>query len=329
MKPAIYTLLILSVALAGAQEPPSSVSVPRFQEFVSPSDERVKVFMEIEAKAETGDLESLAKVGEYYFHGRFPVTQNQVRASEIWTKGASLGSHECANFLAFGVYEQTGNDSERIIERLKWEIIGRNLGSFGFVTVKGSKGPESIRVSIDTGDFSRPEGVSESSFLEAKRRAADFLATMKVSRGGSSQPLSEKGMAPLASFATSEITVPSPSSIRAAQAFRMTLLADYRRIQSSILNRVESASPEEISAYAVIARKIEMVQQKGLGSSTFRSGSLGAQEQLKMAKINELRGQLRAFKIRTMPPFTRQDLNQAQVFLDRYRDLLDTIEKGL
>jgi hypothetical protein len=46
-------------------------------------------------------------------------------------------------------------------------------------------------------------------------------------------------------------------------------------------------------------------------------------------KIADLRAQLRALKINSTAPFTRQDANNAQVFLDRYRDLLDALSRGL
>jgi len=285
--------------------------------------------MEIEAKAEAGDLEAIAKSGEYYFHGRFPVTQNQVRASELWVRGASLGSHECANLMAFAVYEHTGNDSERIIEQLKWEMIGRQFGSFGFTLRKGPRGLERIKVFFNPGEFPKPVSVSDSSFNEAKRRASDFLSTIKLSPGMHPHPVAERGMAPAVSSDVQEITVPSPSSIRDAQAFRMTLLADFRKVQSKITKKIESATPEDLSDYALIARKLEAVQHKGLGVSTTSTLTSGALDQFKMARAKELRAQLSAFKINTEPPFTRQDLNQAQTFLDRYRDLLDTIEKGL
>ncbi len=327
MRLTFCTILLLPLSLAFAQEAPFA-SLPKFQEFANPNDERVKVFMELEAKAEAGDGELLAKAGEYYFHGRFPVTQNQVRASEMWIKGASLGSFECANLMAFAVYEHTGNDSERIIEKLKWEMVGRQFGSFGFASRKGPRGFERIKVFTDPGEFPKPDSVSDSSFNEAKRRASDFLSTIKLTQGMHSHPVAERGMAPAASSDVQEITVPSPSSIRDAQAFRMALLADFRRIQSKITKKIESATPEDLSDYALIARKLEAVQQKGLGSSTPSTLTSGALGQFKMARAKELREQLSAFKINTAPPFTRQDLNQAQAFLDRYRDLLDTIEKG-
>jgi hypothetical protein len=294
IKPTIYAAFLLSVVLALGQE--ATPSLPKFQEFASPTDERVKVFLEIEAKAEAGDTRSLEKLGEYYFYGNFPVVQNQQKAKDTWMVGARLGSGECAGWIQSS-YPDGTNDSEVLIEKEKWGIIKRQLQSKGRLKSY------------------RKGNISESSFEEAKRRAEEFLATVKA--------------APNQSDILRDFTVPGLGSIKEAQAFRRDLLAEFRKVQSPLYVNASMASPADVASYSLVASKLAIVQKKGIGGFSSASFSSGPQQQLNEAKIKELREQLRAFKLKTSPPFNRQDLNQAQAFLDRYRDLLDAIEKGL
>ena len=196
-----------------------------------------------------------------------------------------MGSADCAGWI-YSSYPDNPNDSEVLIERTKWGIIQRHLGTQGRLK------------------YRKPKNLSDSSFEEAGRRAEEFLMNIKVSPNQSDT-----------SDALEGFNVPSPRSIKEAQAFRMNLLTEFRKVQSPLYLKLSMASPAEISSYSLIARKLERVQERGISDSSIGSWSSGPQARLKEAKIKEIQAHLSAFKIKTSPPFTRQDLNQAQTFL--------------
>lgn len=311
MKFLSYCMLmaVLGLAQLCAQANPAEV-IQKFQESAQLNDERVKVFLELEAKAEAGDLEALERIGDYYHFGRFPVTKNPDKAKALWTKGASLGSDECASSM-FARGFPNSNDTEVIIEKTKWQIIYAQLSRNKYKSV-----PES--------SFRKPSNISESSFEEAKQRAGAFLSSVVYSNSNKEKPVDEMPKA-----ASERFRLPSFSSIADANAFRTELLTDFRKVQGPIYHNQENASSADAAAYAMVAEKIHALQSRGLGISFQTSTKRASYNAVSVSKIASLRSQLRSINIKTQTPFTRQDANNAQMFLDRYRDLLDALNRGL
>lgn len=315
-------MAVLGLAQLSAQANPSEV-IQKFQESAQLNDERVKVFLELEAKAEGGDLEALERIGDYYHFGRFPVTKNPDKAKTLWTKGASLGSDECATNMFLRALPNS-NDTEVVIEKTKWQIIRMQLWRNKHKTLTGTV-------------FRKPSDISESSFQEAKLRAQAFLSTAIAGNPVNEAP---KAGAYLSSSTENPVgdplrvkperfRLPSFSTIADANAFRTELLTEFRKVQGPIYHNQENASAADAAAYAVVAEKIIALQSKGLGISPQTSTKRNSYNAASMSRIADLRAQLRSLKINSMAPFTRQDANNAQVFLDRYRDLLDALSRGL
>lgn len=289
--------------LSGQANPAEGIQ--KFQDTAQLNDERVKVFLELEAKAEDGDHEALSKVGNYYYFGLFPVVKNPAKAKAIWTQGASLGSEECASFM-FDKGYPTSNETEIIIEKTKWQIIHAHLRSIK-------------HKSLNTYAVRKPDDISESSFQEAKLRAQAFIASSVVANLDNVTP----------KVRSERFRLPSISTIADANAFRTELLTEFRKVQGPIYHNEVSASAADAAAYAVVAEKIIALQSRGLGISPQASTKRNSSNAASVSKIANLRAQLRSLKINATPPFTRQDANNAQVFLDRYRDLLDALSRGL
>jgi hypothetical protein len=296
-------MAVVGLAQLSAQDSPATV-VQKFHESAKINDERVKVFLELEAKAESGDLEALRQAGEYYHFGRFPVIKNPEKAKILWTKGASLGSEDCASSMHLHAYPNS-NETDIIIEKTKWRVIQ--------LLIRQSKSPRRQT------EIERPSDVSESSFEEAKSRARSFLSTTHIATAStkSSKNLSIK------------FRLPNLSSVDDANAFRTNLLTEFRKAQGPIYNNQENAADSHAEAYAMIAYKIKTLQEKGLDNLPAPSSRKTSYNEAAARKIDDLRNQLRNIDIKTGAPFNRKDANNAQVFLDRYRDLLDTIERGL
>lgn len=297
-------MVVLGLAQLSGQVNPAEVT-QKFQESAQLNDERVKVFMELEAKAEDGDHESLSKLGNYYYFGLFPVVKNPAKAKAIWTKGASLGSEECASSMVDKGHPAS-NDTEVIIEKTKWQIIHAQLWSIKH----RSRNANALR---------KPEDISESSFQEAKLRARAFLASSTVANSENEAP----------NVRSERFRLPSISTITDANAFRTEILTEFRKVQGPIYHNQENASAADAAAYAVVAEKIVALQSKGLGISPQTSTKRNNYNAASVSRIADLRAQLRSIKIKSTAPFTRQDANNAQVFLDRYRDLLDALSRGL
>lgn len=155
-------LLLLSCVLV-AQDKAASPDPAGLQPITNPKDERLNVFRELEAKAALDDKKALAEIGRYYCDGRFPVLRNIEKAKAYLIRGATLGDAECAGIMSndvFFISDQT--DSVRIIENQKWRLIYSSLRR------------------IRSEHVPRPSYVSEATWSEAKARAADFLATVKL-----------------------------------------------------------------------------------------------------------------------------------------------------
>lgn len=307
-------MAVFGLAQLCAQANPAEV-IQKFQDSAQLNDERVKVFLELEAKAELGDLEALERVGDYYHFGRFPVMKNTEKAKALWTKGASLGSDECAaSMYARGI--PNSNETEVIIEKTKWQIIRMQLWS------KKHKSPaESI--------VRKPSNISDSSFEQAKLRAGAFLSSVVYSNPNIEKNAAETPVDYKPRVKSERFRLPSFRSVADANAFRTELLTEFRKVQGPIYHNQVNASDADAAAYAEVAEKILALQSKGL-SISFESSNRGSgYNAASESKISALRSQLRSINIKTQAPFTRQDANNAQVFLDRYRDLLDALNRGL
>lgn len=315
-------MVVLGLAQLSGQVNPAEVT-QKFQESAQLNDERVKVFLELEAKAELGDLEALERIADYYYFGRFPVTKNPDKAKALWTKGASLGSDECATNMFLRALPNS-NETEVVIEKTKWQIIRAQLWRNKHKTVVGS-------------DFRKPSNISESSFQEAKLRAQAFLTASPgihvndAPKGApqSSSLESETSVSKAPRVRSEKFRLPNISTIADANAFRTELLTEFRKVQGPIYHNQVNAAEKDAVAYAVVAEKIVALQSKGLGIPPQASSNRAGYNTVYAAKIAELRAQLRSIKINSTAPFTRQDANNAQVFLDRYRDLLDALSRGL
>jgi TPR repeat protein len=296
-------MAIAGVAQLSAQADPAEVP-QKFQESAQLNDERVKVFLEIEAKAEGGDLEAVARIGNYYHLGLFPVSKNPAKARALWTKGAALGSEECASLMLAKGFPNS-NETEVIIERTKWQIIHAHLWK-----IKQKMRTESV--------VRKPDDISESSFEESKLRAQAFLSTVSVANTVNEAPKER----------SEKFRLPSIRTIADANAVRSELLTEFRKAQGPIYHNQEKAATTDADAYAAVAEKIIALQNRGLGIPPQASTKRSSYNAVSMSKIAELRAQLRSIRINSTAPFTRQDANNAQVFLNRYRDLLDALSRG-
>lgn len=161
-------LLLAFGALIGLGKSPAQASTgldeTRFQKTASMNDERFKVFLELEAKANAGDAASIQNLGRHYFYGLYPVKRDKAKSEALWIQGACLGSDECATFLAESVGRST--DSEAVIERTKWQIVGKLIR-------QAKSGASDISIN-------RPDGVSEGSFEEARKRAEVFFSKVSI-----------------------------------------------------------------------------------------------------------------------------------------------------
>jgi hypothetical protein len=309
--------LIAIVAIAAqtsAQETPAPV-IQKFQDSAQLNDERVKVFLELEAKAELGDLDAIERIGDYYFFGRFPVIKNPEKAKALWTKGASLGSDACAGSMFLRGFPNS-NETEVIIEKTKWQIIRTQLWRNKHKTLTVST-PH------------KPDNISDSSFEEAKLRARAFLSSVVQPNRNIEKPAVETPVDYKPRVKSERFRLPTFRSAAEANAFRTELLTEFRKVQGPIYHNQVNASDAHAAAYAVVAEKILALQSKGLNISFENSNRGSGYNAASESKITALRSQLRSISIKTQAPFTRQDANNAQVFLDRYRDLLDTIDRGL
>jgi hypothetical protein len=243
------------------------------------------------------------------------VTRNPGKAKALWTKGASLGSDQCASFMhVFGFPDS--NETDVVIEKTKWYIIHAQLRRNRYKT----SGEAEIR---------KPSNISDSSFEEAKLRAGAFLSSVVYPNRNIVKPAEETPIEEKPRGISERFRLPSFSSIADANSFRTELLTEFRKVQGPIYHNQENASDSDAGAYAAVAEKIFALQSKGLGITSRTSTKRNSYNAAAVSKISALRSQLRNINIKTQAPFTRQDANNAQVFLDRYRDLLDALNRGL
>jgi hypothetical protein len=304
----IFTCLILQ---AQGTQPATS---PGFQPIENANDERLKVFKELEFKAEAGETEALSKLGHYYFQGQFPVLKNEEKAKEIWVKGASLGSDQCASWMYGLAFPKNNNDSDVVIERTKWYIIQSVLH----------------RMNYFGGDTEYPSGlrgVSESSFEEAKVRAAVFLAGVKTSKSPT-KASSKKGVGSMIGqdTITRKSKVPGLrfDSLSLFDAHRRNVCAAYIKASNPIYSKGESASEDEKAAFTAAA--LELVRLQSYIGKTRRLGlnsnSNSAMRALNAEKMNDYYAKMSAAKIATALPASRTELNEASTYINALGNLM-------
>ena len=275
----------------------------KWQSDVSPNDERVKIFTELEAKAQAGDIGAVRQVGEYLFHGTFPVAQNKEMGQALWILGATMGDEQCAGLIhAFGFADSY--DSEVIIEKTKWLII--------HFALRAKKGKYAAKVP------SRPNGVSESSFQEAKDRADTFLAKVTFSAQDSQQ-------APTVVSPKSPTSQPRLrfESMSAFEEHRRKVCAAYLQASNAIYNKGESATKDEKAKFITAALELERLQTYvGKRRPLFLKSDNAPTMELNKGKLQEAYGKMAAAEIKTTLPATRAELNEASKYMNALGELM-------
>lgn len=297
-------MAVVGLAQLSGQVNPAEVT-HKFQESAQLNDERVKVFLELEAKAALNDGKALAEVGRYYCDGRFPVLQNIEKGKGHFLRGASLGDAGCATRM----WEYTNkngdpNDPEHVIETEKWHMIWTRLRR------------------IDSRFVTRPDHVSEASWAEAKARADAFLAGVKVtvpSTKGSGAS-SNDGVV----FSKTRVPGLRFETLSAFDTHRKNVCAAYMKAAYPIYNRGEIASEEEKAAFTVAAAELARLQAY-IGKTRRLSLSAKSNEALRAVnseKMRELYAKMSAAKIATALPVSRAELNEASIYINALGQLM-------
>jgi TPR repeat protein len=224
-------ILWASMLVAADNKYSANEAPPQFKDSANLNDERVKVFMETETKAKAGEIEAIKSLGDYYFNGSFPVNKNETKAEYYWTMGAELSSEDCAERMYR--HFNKGYESEAAIERTKWAMIHHNI-----LLVK----------KVRSGHFIRPKGVSESSFIEAEKRAKAFA--IKPSPGSvieQDTPAAEKEPIKF-------------GNIELLRDNRRKICADYRKAESFIYSKGDAASQSEKRDFTKAATELAHLQ---------------------------------------------------------------------
>jgi len=306
MKSLFFCMLMAVVGLAqlSGQVNPAEVT-QKFQDSAQLNDERVKVFLELEAKAALNDKKALGDVGRYYCDGRFPVLKNIEKGKGHLLRGASLGDIRCATLM----WEYTNkngdeNDPEHVVETQKWHLIWTSLSR-----VKS----EFVR---------RPDNVSEASWAEAKARADAFLAGVKVSVPSTKG----SGASSNDGVVVSKTRVPGLrfETLSAFDTHRKNVCAAYMKAAYPIYNRGEIASEEEKAAFTVAAAELARLQAY-IGKTRRLSLSAKSNEALRAVnseKMRELYAKMSSAKIATALPVTRAELNEASIYINALGQLM-------
>ena len=302
---ALAMFLFFGVLCAQDAKGPAKEPTPpsKWQANVSPNDERVKIFTELEAKAQAGDIGAVRQVGEYLFHGTFPVAQNKEMGQALWVLGATMGDEQCAGLIhAFGFADSY--DSEVIIEKTKWLII--------HFALRAKKGKYAAKVP------SRPNGVSESSFQEAKDRADTFLAKVTFSAQDNQQ-------APTVVNPKSPTSQPRLrfESMSAFEEHRRKVCAAYLQASNAIYNKGESATKDEKAKFITAALELERLQTYvGKRRPLFLKSDNAPTMELNKGKLQEAYGKMAAAEIKTTLPATRAELNEASKYMNALGELM-------
>ncbi len=299
-----FILFFLSTVLCAQETVPSSPKapeIPQFQESATLNDERVKVFVEIESKANGGDAGALLAIGSYYMHGQFPVNQNESKAEQYWSKGASIGSDECASRMYRSFNK--GTTSEAVIERTKWAMISHRLLS--------------LKRGYAQYEFKRPEDVSESSFAEATKRAQAFLnsSSVGVTSSAASAPVQPK-RSPALKF----------GSLSLFDDYRRKICADYMKAALPIYNKGDAATESEKESFSLTASELVRLQayvgKKYSHPLVLNSTSNSALWEINNRKLEDLYAKISAADIKTSTPATRTELNEASKFINALGQLM-------
>jgi hypothetical protein len=297
-------MAVVGLAQLSGQVNPAEVT-QKFQDSAQLNDERVKVFLELEAKAALNDKKALGDVGRYYCDGRFPVLKNIEKGKGHLLRGASLGDIRCATLM----WEYTNkngdeNDPEHVVETQKWHLIWTSLSR-----VKS----EFVR---------RPDNVSEASWAEAKARADAFLAGVKVSvpstKGNGAS--SNDGVV----FSKTRVPGLRFETLSAFDTHRKNVCAAYMKAAYPIYNRGEIASEEEKVAFTVAAAELARLQAY-IGKTRRLSLSAKSNEALRAVnseKMRELYAKMSSAKIATALPVTRAELNEASIYINALGQLM-------
>lgn len=311
-------LILTCCALCAQGTLPSSGALPSspsgFQPITNPNDERLKVFEEIQAKATAGDAAALLEIGTYYYYGKFPVVKDQEKAKEVWVKGASLGSPNCAAEIEIKLYDSRSTDSEQVIEKTKWFIIEQVL----------------VGMKFNRGDVRYPTkraNVSESSFEEAKARATLFLSTV-VAPNPIAKTASRKGSASVSDdapgFRRTRVPGLKFESLSLFDTHRKNVCSAYMKAAFPIYNKGEAASDEEKAAFIAAAAEIVKLQAY-VGKSrrlSLSSKSNAALRAVNTEKMNDFYAKMSAAKIATTLPATRAELNEASIYINNLSQLM-------
>ena len=305
----LLTCCALSAQVTPTQEPSG------FQPIENPNDERLKVFAELNAKANAGDTEALRLLGEYYHRGLFPATKDSEKAKEVWTRGAALGSNECAGMMYAYAYPTSSTDSEIVIEKTKWFIIQAVL----------------FRITHFRGEVKYPtqhQGISTASFEEAKARAAIFLGGVKMPSPSPDDSLSEKKLFGKKIGNSDDNNPVTPAlrfeSLSLFDTHRKNVCAAYLRASVPIYNKGEIASEAEKAAFIAAAHELVRLQAYvgKVRRLNLSSKSNAALREVNMEKMSNLYAKMAAAKIPTTLPAGRPQLNEASIYIHALGELM-------
>lgn len=302
-------MAFLGLAQLPAQVNPAE-GTQKFQESAQLNDERVKVFMELEAKAALNDGKAMEQVGRYYCDGRFPVLQNLEKGKDFLLRGASLGDVGCATRM----WEYTNkngdeNDPEHVIETQKWHLIWTSLARVNSEFVR------------------RPDEVSEASWAEAKSRAVAFLAGVKsFTPATATQPMRKNSVASDDSSGFRKPRLPSLKfeTLSLFDVYRKNVCSAYMKAAMPIYNKGENASSEEKMAFTVAAAELVRLQSYIGKTRRLDLGSKvnGAMRAVNSEKMNDCYAKMSSAKIATTLPVTRTELNEASIYINALGQLM-------
>jgi hypothetical protein len=299
--------LIFACCALGAQVEPDSPT--EFQHVINPNDERLKFFLGLKEKAEAGDTDALEILGDYYSKGMFPVKLDIEKAKAAWTKGASLGSHMAAQSMHRS-FPQNLTDTEDVIERSKWLIITFVLSKIRYEQHDKSQ----WSALYPAGD----PGVSDSSFAEAKSRAASFLADVKISNPSFNPP------AKITRGRMEKVPALSFVSLSQFDAHRKNVCSAYMKAALPIYNKGETVSEEEKAAFISTAAELARLQSY-IGKArrlSLSSKSNAALRAVNSEKMRECYSKMASAKIATALPVTRAELNEASIYINALGQLM-------